>query len=155
MQDFHYFLARYARKRTFCVHVLQDQQEIQKSTSKIMGSCLHDPCQNSAWTCKMVWPGKPAIRISLAPHAVLLMPLRGHTGHEMHPRGFTASEKATWKSRPGHLVSSAWCLWIVHECDFRLQAKMDFSICAYKVGFRKFSHNCYTILILNHVMPLN
>ena len=32
--------------------------------------------------------------ISLVPHAVLLMPLRGHTGHEMHPRGFTVSEKA-------------------------------------------------------------
>ena len=30
------------------------------------------------------------VRISLAPHAVLLMHLRGHTGHEKHPRGFTA-----------------------------------------------------------------
>jgi len=28
-----------------------------------------------------------AIRISLVPHAVLLMPLRGHTGHEIHLRG--------------------------------------------------------------------
>ena len=35
-----------------------------------------------------------AVRISLAPHAVLLMPLRGHTGHEMHPYGFTALQKS-------------------------------------------------------------
>ena len=82
--------------------------------------------------------GRPGLL--LAPHAVLLIPLRGHTGHEMHPRGLTVSEKAACKSRPGHLVSSAWCLWIMHECDFRLQRKMDFSICAHKVGFRKSGH---------------
>ena len=35
------------------------------------------------------------VRISFAPHAVLLRPLRDHTGHEMHPRGFTALEKIT------------------------------------------------------------
>ena len=40
---------------------------------------------------------RPAVRISLAPHAVLLMPLRGHTGHEMHPRGLTALEKSRLK----------------------------------------------------------
>ena len=38
-------------------------------------------------------------------------------------------KKATCKSRPGHLVSSAWYLWIVHECGIHLQAKMDFNIC--------------------------
>ena len=43
-------------------------------------------------------------------HAVLLMPLRGHTGHEMHPRSFTASEKSrlkkqTWPSSLKCLVS--------------------------------------------------
>ena len=27
-------------------------------------------------------------------------------------------KKAAYKSRPSHLVSSAWCLWIVHECGF-------------------------------------
>ena len=37
--------------------------------------------------------------------------------HEMHPY----RKKAACKSRPGHLDSSAWCLWIVHECDFYLQ----------------------------------
>ena len=38
-------------------------------------------------------------KISLAPHAVLLMPLRGHTGHEMHPRGFASSEKSRLKKQ--------------------------------------------------------
>ena len=63
-------------------------------------------------------------------HVVLLMPLRGRTGHEMHPRGFTALQKVACKSRPGHLVSSARCLWIAHKYDIHLQAKMDFNICA-------------------------
>ena len=41
-------------------------------------------------------------------------------------------KKAACKSRPGHLVSSAWCLWIVHECGFRLQAKNGFQyLCQY------------------------
>ena len=35
-----------------------------------------------------------AVRISLAPHTVLLMPLRGHMDHEMHPHGLTVSEKS-------------------------------------------------------------
>ena len=69
---------------------------------------------------------RSAVRISLAPHAILLMPLRRHTVHEMHPRGLTASKKATCKSRSTHLVSSTWCLWIVQACDFRLQAKNGF-----------------------------
>ena len=33
---------------------------------------------------------RSAIKISLAPHAVLLMPLGGHISHEMHPCGFKA-----------------------------------------------------------------
>ena len=36
------------------------------------------------------------------------------------------TDKANIQSRPGHLVSNAWCLWIVYECDFHAQAKMDF-----------------------------
>ena len=36
----------------------------------------------------------------------------------MHPCGLTASKKAACKSRLGHLVSSAWCLWIVYVTDF-------------------------------------
>ena len=34
---------------------------------------------------------KTAIRSGLAPHEVLLMPLRGHTAHEMLPCGLKAS----------------------------------------------------------------
>ena len=37
---------------------------------------------------------RSAVRISLAHHTVLLMPLRDYTGHEMHPHGLTASEKS-------------------------------------------------------------
>ena len=37
---------------------------------------------------------RSAICISLAPQAVLLMPLRGHKGHEMHPSGLIASKKS-------------------------------------------------------------
>ena len=34
--------------------------------------------------------GKPGLLLgSLIPHAVLLMPLRGNAGHEMHPCGLT------------------------------------------------------------------
>ena len=48
---------------------------------------------------------RSAVRISLTSHAVLLMPLRSHTSHEMHPRGLKESEKSPCKSRP---VSNAW-----------------------------------------------
>ena len=37
------------------------------------------------------------------PHALLLVPLRGHTGHEMDPYDLTALEKAACKNRHGHL----------------------------------------------------
>ena len=50
----------------------------------------------------------------------------------MHPRGFTASKKAVCKSRPGNLLSSAWCFWIVHECAYHVQAKDGFQfLCLY------------------------
>ena len=37
---------------------------------------------------------RSAVTISLALHAVLLMPLKGHTGHEMRLYGLIASEKS-------------------------------------------------------------
>ena len=50
-------------------------------------------------------------RRSLIPHAVLLM----------HPRAIKYTlvvsqhlEKAVYKSKPGYLLSSIWCFWIVH-----------------------------------------
>ena len=50
----------------------------------------------------------------------------------MHPRGFTASAKSRLKSRPGNLLSSAWCFWIVHECAYHVQAKDGFQfLCLY------------------------
>ena len=61
-------------------------------------------------------PGLPSeLMISLEPNAVLLVPLRPWNAPS---RGF--------------LVSSAWCLWIMHECGIHLQAKIDFP---------KYSHN--------------
>ena len=53
-------------------------------------------------------------------------------------------KKAACKSRPGHLVSSAWCLWIVHECGFRLQAKNGFQyLCQYSRFSKIQSHMFY------------
>ena len=62
------------------------------------------------WIARSAFTDRSAIRINLAPHAVLLMPLRGHTGHEMYPRGFAASknsrlQKQTWLSRLKCMVS--------------------------------------------------
>ena len=53
-------------------------------------------------------------------------PINVPQDHEMHPWGFTASGKAICKSRPGNLLSSAWCFWIVHECAYYIQAKYGF-----------------------------
>ena len=92
-----------------------------KQTFKPKGQCC--AISRQPILAKLTGKARSAIRISLAFHAVLLMPLRGHTGHKMHPRGLKVLVKATCKSRP---VSSAWCLWIMHECDFRLQAKNGF-----------------------------
>ena len=61
-----------------------------------------------------------AVRSSLVPHAVLLT----------HPRTMKCTlvvsqhrQKAVCKSRPGNLLSSGWCFWIVHECAYHVQAK--------------------------------
>ena len=61
----------------------------------------------------------------MAPHAVLLMPLRGHLGHEMHLFGLIASP---YKSIPSHLFLNAGSFWIVHECDLYVEAKDGFRI---------------------------
>ena len=44
----------------------------------------------------------------------------------MHPRSLTALVKAVCKSRPGNLLSIAWCFWIVHECVYHVQATVGF-----------------------------
>ena len=76
----------------------------------------------------------------MVPYAVFINAPQSQTGLEMHPRGLTASKKAGCKSRLGHIVSNAWCLWIVHESNFCVQAKMNFSTCDHKVCFPKYSH---------------
>ena len=66
-----------------------------------------------------------AVRSSLVPHAVLLT----------HPRTMKCTlvvsqhrQKAVCKSRPGNLLSSVWCFWIVHECAYHVQAKDGFQL---------------------------
>ena len=55
-----------------------------KQTFKHKGQC----CAISRWKAR------PAVKISLALHAVLLMPLGDHAGHEMCSCGLTALEKS-------------------------------------------------------------
>ena len=63
----------------------------------------------------------------------------------MHPRGFTASVK----SRPGNLLSSAWCFWIVHECTCHVQAKDGFQFLYLNGRFSKiYGHNYKVICLL-------
>ena len=75
-----------------------------------------------------------AVRSSLVPHAVLLT----------HPRTMKCTlmvsqhqQKAVCKSRPGNLLSSAWCFWIVHECAYHVQAKDGFQLLCLNGWFSK------------------
>ena len=63
-------------------------------------------------------------------------PLGSHRPWNAPSWFYSIAKKPKCKSRPGHLVSSAWCLWIVHECGIHLQAKIDISICDHKVVFQ-------------------
>ena len=84
------------------------------------------------------------MRSSLVPHAVLLM----------HPRTMKYTlvvsqhrQKAVCKSRPGNLLSSAWCFWIVHECAYHIQAKDGFQfLCLYG----RFSKVRSQMLLIDH-----
>ena len=68
------------------------------------------------------------MRSSLVPHAC--SPINVPQDHDMHLHGSTASEKAICKSRPGHLLPSTWCFWVVHECmyTFHLLTKTGFQL---------------------------
>ena len=75
-----------------------------------------------------------AVRSSLVSHAVLLT----------HPRTMKCTlvvsqhrQKAVCKSRPGNLLSSAWCFWIVHECAYHVQAKDGFKFLCLNGWFSK------------------
>ena len=81
-----------------------------------------------------------AVRSSLVPHAVLLT----------HPRTMKCTlvvsqhrQKAVCKSRPGNLLSSAWCFWIVHECAYRVQAKDGFQLLCLNGRFSKIRSHTY------------
>ena len=85
--------------------------------------------------------GNPGMLLE-ATHVMLCMPLRGHTNHEMHPCGLIASEKGIYKIKLSHLVSNAWCLWIMHEYNFHVQAKNGFQYL-----WRKIQSHIYQWLI--------
>ena len=83
-------------------------------------SCAFSKCHELIQTTR---EAQTAVRSSLVPHAVLLT----------HPRTMNCTlvvsqhrQKAFCKSRPGSLLSSTWCFWIVHECAYHVQAKDGF-----------------------------
>ena len=86
-----------------------------------------------------------AVRSSLVPHAVLLA----------HSRTMKCTlvvsqhrQKAICKSRPGNLLPSAWCFWIVHECAYHVQAKDGFQLLCLNGRFSKIrSHIAISICI--------
>ena len=95
-----------------------------------------------------------AVRSSLVPHAVLLT----------HPRTMKCTlvvsqhrQKAVCKSRPGNLLSSAWCFWIVHECAYHVKAKDGFQLLSKWSVFQNTVTNillqgCY--MIYEYLVPL-
>ena len=68
------------------------------------------------------------VHVCMCAHAILLISLGSHKGHEMHPCGLTA-----WKNPPAKadlaIYSQMLGVLIMHECNFYVEAKMDFSIC--------------------------
>ena len=88
-----------------------------------------------------------AVRSSLVPHAVLLT----------HPRTMKCTlvvsqhrQKAVCKSRPGNLLSSAWCFWIVHECAYHVQAKDGFQLLCLNGRFSKIRSHIISHIKSNH-----
>ena len=82
-----------------------------------------------------------AVRSSLVPHAVLLT----------HPRTMKCTlvvsqhwQKAVCKSRPGNLLSSTWCFWIVHECAYHVKAKDGFLFLCLNGRFSKIWSHIYS-----------
>ena len=103
-----------------------------KQTLKHKGQC----CAICRWAILAQLTGKArsADRLSMAPNAVLLMPLGATQAMKCTLLVWQHRKKATCKSRLSHLVSSAWCLWIVHECGFHLRTG--------KNGFRYLCPKC-------------
>ena len=61
-------------------------------------------------------------------HAILLIPLRGHKGHEMHLCGLTVWKKPPVKADLA-IYSQMLSVLIMHEFNFYVEAKTAFSIC--------------------------
>ena len=81
---------------------------------------------------------------SLVPHAVLLMPVRAEKYILMAQQHW---QKAIYESRLGHLWSSTLCFWVVHECNFHIQAKSGFQWMHVDVQFsQRWSHISESIL---------
>ena len=73
------------------------------------------------------------MRSSLVPHAVLLMRPRTLTCTFMVLRH---RQKAVRKNRPGRLLPSTWCFWVVHESTFHLWTKAGFQLmCGLRLVF--------------------
>ena len=103
-------------------------------------SCAFSKCHELIKTTR---EAQTTVRSSLVPHAALLT----------HPRTMNCSlvvsqhrQKAVCKSRPGSLLSSAWCFWIVHECAYHVQAKDGFCLCPNGRFSKIRSHNIIIIL---------
>ena len=93
--------------------------------------CAFSKCHELIQSTK---EAQTVVRSSLVPHAVLLT----------HPRTTKCTlvvsqhrQKAVCKSRPGNLLSSAWCFWIVHECAYHVQAKDGFQLLCLNGRFSK------------------
>ena len=107
-------------------------------------SCAFSKCHELIQTTR---EAQTAVRSSLVPHAVLLT----------HPRTMNCTlvvsqhwQKAVCKSRPGNLLSSTWCFWIVHECAYHVQAKDGFQfLCLYGRFSKIRSHTYNAELVYN------
>ena len=73
-------------------------------------------------TFKHKQQARSAIRISLATHTVIIDAPQTQT-IKCTLMVLQHCKKVLCKSRPGHLVSSAWCLWIVHSVTFIYRQK--------------------------------
>ena len=71
------------------------------------------------------WAKTAARSSSLIPHTVLIMPLRAKRCILVVQQHW---QKVVCESRLGHLWPSTWCFWVVHECNFHIQAKSGFQL---------------------------
>ena len=112
-------------------------------------SCAFSKCHELIQTTR---EAQTAVRSSLVPNAVLLM----------HPRTMKYTlvvsqhrQKVVCKSRPGSLLSSAWCSWIVHECAYHVQAKDGFWFLGPNGRFSKIQSHIYIYIYIYIYITIN